>query len=266
MLRKSALAIATVVVLAAARAEANPRPLPFTYPYETLPQGNTEVETYVDTTPLRAQVTSSGQAWTNIYRFQTEFEYGITDRLELGLYLQWVPRSDALGALATFPDGNGIKQRLRLRLADEGEWPVDVSVYGEVSELETELELELKLNLEKRIDRLRIMANLWGERELYYDGRKDWVLHPTAGITYEVTPTVHPGVEYWMIAEYPDGGGVRNFGDGPHHFVGPACMLSFGKLWWSTGVYWRASDTSRTVEVGDNVGHVWVRTVVGIGL
>jgi hypothetical protein len=181
--------------------------------------------------------------------------------------MQWVPRPEGLGLLATFPDGNGIKQRLRLRLADEGQWPVDVSIYGEVSELESEIELELKLNLQKRIDRARIMVNLWGEREFYYDGRKDWVLHPTAGITYEVTPTFHPGIEYWMKAEYADDApAVRPFNDGPHHFVGPTIMLSFGKLWWTTGAYVRASESSRTVQVGDNLGHVWVRSVIGIGL
>jgi hypothetical protein len=267
MIRTSTLALAVGLLFASSRAAANPRPLPFSYPYETLPEGDTEIEQYVDTTPIRALVSSSEQRWANIYRFQTEFEYGITERLELGLYLQWVPRPEGLGVLATFPDGNGIKQRLRLRLADEGQWPVDVSVYGEVSELESEVELELKLNLQKRFDRARIMVNLWGEREFYYDGRKDWVLHPTAGLTYEVTPTFHPGVEYWMKAEYADDAPpTRPFNDGPHHFVGPTVMLSFGKLWWTTGVYVRASETNRTVQVGDNLGHVWVRSVIGIGL
>ena len=74
---------------------ANPRPLPFTYPYETLPEGEMEVEQYVDTTPVRALSTATGQpGWINIFRLQTEFEYGLTDRLELGLYLQYVPKAE----------------------------------------------------------------------------------------------------------------------------------------------------------------------------
>ena len=78
-------------------AAANPRPLPFTYPYETLAEEEVEIEQYVDMTPVRAIPVATGQpAWLNIYRLQTEFEYGITDRLELGLYVQYVPRpSDA---------------------------------------------------------------------------------------------------------------------------------------------------------------------------
>jgi hypothetical protein len=260
------LGVATAVTLTRSAA-ANPRPLPFSYPYETLPEEEAEIEQYVDMTPVRAIPVATGQpAWLNIYRLQTEFEYGITDRLELGLYIQYVPSpSDAWSSVPSFSGGNGIKQRLRLRLAEEGEWPVDVSLYGEVSELDDELELEAKINLQKRFGRARLMINLWGEREFYYDGRADWVIQPTAGFTYEVTPTFHPGVEYWMRAEYPDEE-QKDFADGPHHFIGPAIMLSFGKVWWTSAVYWRASDTKRSVTVGDNIGHVWVRTVIGLSL
>jgi hypothetical protein len=265
------LAAALIAVLSiAGRAESNPRPLPFTYPYETLPEGEAELEQYVDVTPVRALSTATGQpAWLSIFRLQTEFEYGITDRLELGLYVQYVPRpSEAWSSAPSFPEGNGLKQRLRLRLAEAGEWPVDVALYGEVVELDNEIELEAKLNLQRRIDKARLMVNLTGEREIYFDGRQDWVFSPSAGITYEVTPSVHPGFEYWMRAEYPDekAPGPRPFADGPHHFVGPALMVNFGKLWWSSGIYYRASDVHREVAVGDNVGHVWVRTVIGLSL
>ena len=248
---------------------ANPRPLPFSYPYQTLSEDEAEIEQYVDMTPVRAVPVATGEpAWINIYRLQTEFEYGITDRLELGLYVQYVPSaSDAWNSVPSFPGGNGMKQRLRLRLAEEGEWPVDIALYGEVCELENELELEAKIILQKRFGRARAIVNLWGEREFYYDGRGDWVIHPTAGITYEVTPTFHPGVEYWMRAEFPDNKPPqRSFNDGPHHFIGPAVMLSFGKLWWTTSVYWRTNDANRTVVVGDSAGHVWARTVIGISL
>jgi hypothetical protein len=253
---------------ASRRSHANPRPLPFTYPYETLPQGEAEIEQYVDTTPVRALSSSGDQVWLDIFRFQTEFEYGITDRLELGLYLQFVPSPNgALSSVPSFPDGNGIKQRLRLRLAEGDEWPVDVSLYAEIVEVDSEIELEAKINLQKRVGSARFMANLWGEREFYFDGRKDWVLNPTAGVTYEASPSVHPGVEYWMRAEFPDPKPpVEVFSNGPHHFVGPALMLSFGKVWWSSAVYWRASESKRTVQLGDNVGHVWARTVIGLSI
>jgi hypothetical protein len=262
------LGVAAVVMLSRAAA-ANPRPLPFTYPYETLAEDEVEIEQYVDFTTVRAIPVATGDpAWLNIYGFQTEFEYGITDRLELGLYVQLVPSpSDAWSSAPAFPGGNGIKQRLRLRLAEEGEWPVDVALYGEVSELENELELEAKVILQRRFGRARAMVNLWAEREFYYDGRADWVLHPTAGFTYEVTPTFHPGLEYWMRYEIPDEKPPQKvFNDGPHHYIGPSVMLNLGKLWWTSAFYWRASDPSRAVTIGDNTGHFWVRTVIGLSL
>src|SRR5450432_326486 len=229
-------------------ASATPRPLPFTYPYETLAEGELEIEQYIDVTPVKAISVEGGtEAWLNIYRMQTEFEYGITDRLELGLYLQYAPRiNESYNAVPSYPEGNGLKQRLRLRLADANEWPVDVSVYGEIVELDTDIELEAKINLQKRLGMARIMLNLTGEREFYFDGRKDWVLAPSGGVTYEITPSIHPGIEYWMNAEFPDGQvGPRPFGNGPHHYVGPAFMFNFGKLWCSTGAYYRLSDTAR---------------------
>ena len=261
--------VAVAAVTLVRSAAANPRPLPFTYPYDTLGEDEVEIEQYVDLTPVRAIPVATGEpAWLSIYRMQTEFEYGINDRLELALYLQYAPTpGDAWSAVPSFAAGNAIKQRLRLRLAEEGDLPVDVALYGEVTELENEIELEAKVILQRRFGKARAMVNLWGEREFYFDGRRDWVLHPTAGLTYEITPMIHPGIEYWMRAEYPDNAPPQKvFNNGPHHFIGPALMLSFGMLWWTTSVYWRANDAGRTVQIGDNIGHVWARTVFGLQL
>src|SRR4051812_25607729 len=96
-----AVAPSTALLTASSMAIANPRPLPFTYPYETLPAEEAEIEQYVDLTPVRVVDTTnpSGSAttWDQQYALQTEFEYGITDRLELGLYIVFV--NDAGGPL-----------------------------------------------------------------------------------------------------------------------------------------------------------------------
>lgn len=257
-------------ILAAGSASANPRPLPYTYAYDTLPEGDLEVEQYADMTPLRALNASNGApVWYAATQFQTELEYGITSRLELGVYLTLAPTpGDAFTSSAQMPLGNGLKQRLKLRLAEEGEWPLDVALYGEIAENQREIELEAKIIFQRRLfERMRIIANAWVERELYYDGRAEWVLNPTAGLTYQVTPTFQPGIEYWMRAEYLDTGNPPNaFNLGPHHFFGPTMLLSFGKLWWTTGVYMRASDVGHTMQAGDAFGRVWVRTVLGFGI
>ncbi|HVZ75278.1 MAG TPA: hypothetical protein VHJ20_23030 [Polyangia bacterium] len=272
--RLSAAALASaILLLAAGAARANPRPLPFTYQSETLPTGAVEVEQFVDMQPLRSRLADGSVVWVLPPEFTTEFEVGVTDRLELGLYVTMVPGfgSEAFAPPPSISD-NGAKQRVRYRLADPGAWPLDVALYGEVSETSHEVELEGKIILQRRIGALRLITNLWAERELYLDGRREWVANPTLGATVELSPRYSVGFEGWMRWEHPDAGGPKEFNDGPHVFVGPAFLASFGRLWWSTGVYGRVTDFSRTTQAGDGksagdaYGHVWVRTIIGLAL
>ncbi|MFO0588802.1 MAG: hypothetical protein U0441_14725 [Polyangiaceae bacterium] len=254
------------VCAAAASAGANPRALPFTYPYETLAKGDFELEQFADLTPSVALSTSTGKpANLGLFLFTTEFEYGLTDRLELGLYFQLAPSAGDGFASAGALGNTAIKQRLRYRIGREGELPIDMSVYGELAESDREIEIEAKLNLQKRFGGLRIMSNLWAEYELYFDGKREWVLNPTLGATYQLMPELHIGAESWVRAEFPEGlTGTRPYGLGPHAYVGPTVMANFGKLWFSLGTYFRVSDVERPVEVGDVFGRVWVRAVTGV--
>src|SRR5882724_5417653 len=127
---------------------ANPRPLPFTYPHEQLVEGATELEQFIDFTPAKAAELNDvgGRPTTyGLFQFQTEFEHGITDRLELGLYVMYAPAPPSdFTSVPTPVEGNGMKQRLRYKLADTGVWPIDVSLYGAVVESEREFEIEAK--------------------------------------------------------------------------------------------------------------------------
>jgi hypothetical protein len=264
-------------LLAARTASATPQPLPFTYVYETLPKGSFELEQYADYTPIKLLGPDGQTSVTyGASQFQTEFEYGITDRLELGLYVTIAPTTDAVQNLPPLTEGTGIKERLRLRLAEEGEWPIDVGLYGELVENERELELEAKIILQRRIGDLRIVANLWGEREYenFSIHQGDWVMNPTLGITYQVTPVFHPGIEGWMRAEFPDSAPhPRPFNLGPQAYVGPTMMFDFGNFWWTTGAYFRVTDVDRPlfdgfasggVQAPDAFGHVWIRMIIGL--
>jgi hypothetical protein len=273
-----ASAIAATALLYGVRSHATPRPLPFTYTYDTLGKGESEVEQYVDLTPVKA-IDSDGQpVWYTATQFQTEFEHGITDRLELGLYAAFMPgppEALAYTDTATLTEGTGFKERLRLRIAEEGELPIDLALYGELVEYMTEFEIEAKVILQKRFGNLRVAANAWVEREFYYGvNQQDWVLDPTVGATYQVTPSFHAGIEYWMRVEFPDPApAVRPFSIGPNQFVGPALMFAFGNLWWSTGIYARVNDIGRTAlpntsanQPPDDYGPIWARTVIGLEL
>ncbi len=266
----STLALCALAAAITRPAFANPRPLPFTYQHEQLSKGASEVEQFVDFTPVRAVTSNSGDpAWYGLTQLQTEFEHGISDRLELGLYVTLVPSVAAgFDRVPRAGSGNGLKQRLRYQLAPSGEWPIDVGVYGEVAENERELELEGKLILQRRFGLLRVIANATVEQEFYYNGGRDLVLTPSAGVTYEATPAVQPGIEWWMHGEYPekDPPDKRPFELGPHQYIGPVLLLQFGPLWWTTGVYVRASRTRHTMKPEvDSFGAVWARTIIGLG-
>src|SRR5262249_6010966 len=110
----SCLSAAAVFGLIARRADATPKYNPFTYTYDTLGEGEAELEQYADIIPLKARNAGSGALqWYAVTQFQTEFEYGISNRLELGLYITYVPRaSEALTDTAVTTEGTGSKQRL----------------------------------------------------------------------------------------------------------------------------------------------------------
>lgn len=269
------LLLALVVMTSAA--SANPRALPFTYTTDTLAPGEAELEQTVDLVPLVAVDNSVGvpRQWYLASAFQTELEIGVADRLELALYFTFVPTFPDLANVAKLPDGNGIKQRVRYIFAPQGEWPIDVGVYGELAENEREIELEAKLLLQRRFDKLRVAANLWAEYEFYFaadpvtgNRQRDIVLHPTLGATYELTPRLHIGLDSWMRGEYPTNPSApkRIFGLGPEYYLGPSVMMSFKKVWWTVAAYARVSDIKHELEPGEAYGPLWFRTMIGYDL
>ncbi len=252
---------------------ANPRALPFTYTTDTLAPGQVEFEQTVDLVPLqRAELDRRERARTSASQFLTEFEIGVAERLELALYLTFVPTVNpnviSPGTQAIMPEGNGAKQRIRYTLADPGEWPVDVGVYGELSESEHEFEFEGKVLLQRRLGKLRVDANLWAEYELYFarqaDGsiQRDVVINPTLGATYEISPKFSVGIDSWLRGEYPTNQDMapatRPFALGPEYYIGPAIMMSFGKIWWTVAAYVRVTDFDHRLVAGDPYGRVWV--------
>jgi hypothetical protein len=264
-------ALVAALAAGAATAAANPRPLPFTYTTDTLPKGGVEIEQYVDLALLRAvSSTSTAVEWYLPSAFQTEVEIGLADRLELGLYMTFVPDpGEQFASKALFPGtGNGLKQRLRYIFADPGALPVDLGVYAELVENEREIEIEGKLLLQRRFDRVRLAANVSGEYEFYFSGQREIVLNPSLGATYEVSPSFHLGIDSWLRGEYPQNPppSKRTFGLGPQAYVGPAVMMNFGKLWWAVGAYVRVTEFSHHLQIGEPYGPVYMRSMIGYDL
>ena len=59
------------------------------------------------------------------------------------------------------------------------------------------------------------------------------MLNPSLGATFEITPSVHLGLDGWLRSEYPRHPApmTRTFGLGPAAYFGPAALFNFGKLW-----------------------------------
>ena len=255
---------------------ATPRQLLFSYPNETLPAGSVEIESMVDVNPLRTPAdpasTDAGNLWTPQYTLQTELEYGITDRWELGFYQVFKAEPQAGGDnLLGF---DGLKWRVRTRLAEPGQWPVDVGFYLELEPMHDELALDEKVNLQRRLGRLTWMANLWVEEVLERPldtsahGRAGhFIINPTSGLVLQVSPAFHPGIEFWARGQLSKTGDTPQDRDnsGMHYFVGLTSHVNFGRFWWSAGLYVHANG-AKTPQPGDAYGPVWFRSILGLEL
>lgn len=69
-----------------------------------------------------------------------------------------------------------------------------------------------------------------------------------------------------MRAELPDQAipSPRPYNFRPMVYAGPTVNFTFGKIWWSLGGYFRATDFGRVMQPGDPFGNVWLRTVIGV--
>lgn len=220
-----------------------------------------EVEQFVDFVPVR--VSREGVAGTDAVTsarldLQTELELGLTDHLEAGFYFVF---RQAPGSTVQPLNFKGIKQRLRYRFAEAGDWPLDTGVYFELGQFHDELEVEEKILLEKRLGSLRLAANLWLEHEYLFQ-TPEWkhIYNPTLAFGYELSPAIALGGEYWLHGRFGEPFRASN------HYLGPTARLSKGEYWLTTGVYTKVDDLGVAQAVDSQRGRLWIRLLLGIGL
>ena len=120
---------------------------------------------------------------------QVEIEHGITNRLEFGFYATVVPEpGESLVATPATVQSNGLKQRLRYRFAEAGEWPIDVGLYFELVENTREVELEAKVLLQRRVGIFRFVATWLASSSSTSTvvGTGSW--HPPPGLPLSLRP------------------------------------------------------------------------------
>ena len=253
---------------------ATPHLLPFNYPYATLPEGKTEIETYADMTPDRVYADpagdpTQGRLWEPRYYLQIESEYGITDRLEGAFYI--AAQGEPVNGGENVASLDGFKWRLRYRFAEAGKWPVDVGVYVELETMHDEIALEEKLLLEKQLGRFRFDVNLWIEQPLvrpFDDAQRQlqFIINPTAGGTFQITPAFHVGLEYWARGRLDVSESDPDYrSERVTNFLGPTIHGNFGRVWLTVGLYANLNDMNKP-QPGDFYGPLWARALFGVEL
>ena len=213
-------------MLVPAVAHADRKSFTNTYEYATLPEGQTEVELWH---------TQSRDTWDSRspQRFEEklEVEHGITDHWDMAMYTVFT--QVAGDAMTAQPLGlDSVRLETRYRFADRGEWPVDTVGYLELGKDfgQGVYEIEGKVIVARDFDRVTAAANLIAEIAVGHDvPAVDLEVGWAAGVTYEITPKVHLGVETWGQRAREDQL-VRGY-------VGPAIGLApSSKLWIALGV------------------------------
>lgn len=222
-------------------AHAGERLFAWTYGAGTVPKGGIELEHY-----LTAQ-THGGPELTD-WEHQVELEYGVSNRLELGVYA--VAGQVGGGPLAF----TKYKARFRYSLAPLGVWPVDVAVYGEYVGYTgaNERKIEEKVIIGKDVGKLALALNVTGEQKLS-EGPIEIVLEPTLGVGYHFASWFSAGAE---------GKYEQVIGEGPMFWAGPSAHVSGegGRFWWTVaGMYGLTQDTRDDA--------IWqVRSLVAVNL
>jgi hypothetical protein len=242
-------------------AQADRKIFAYTYPYMTLPQGAAELEHYLDVKfeeiddPNTPEV---DEEYEPSWKHQVEFEYGITDRWDFGLYqvFEQAPYSPM--------SYTGTKLRTRVRLAEQGDWPVDLGFYLEGLYYTDAIGAEERIIIAKTINKFESSINLKFEQKAKDEGEKqetELEFIPMIGLGYHVARWFAVGAEYQAKLEYKiekeNGETEEEMGDW-EHYVGPVVSVSGGNFWWTVGYQHLVSDV-------EEASDFMVRSVLSVG-
>ncbi|HKA34220.1 MAG TPA: hypothetical protein VKH64_13450 [Candidatus Binatia bacterium] len=183
------------------------------YGYQTVPRGMLEIES-LNSVVLNGsrhgeKGTSKGTVPSqSMWRTSIEMTYGLTDRIEAAMYVNLAkPRGDDIQYA-------GSKWRLRGRLFDQGELPVDVGWYFELAYKRTpkyddqKLELELRPILQRDLGDFSFIVSPKFEKILVGSEEKEgWEFGYVSGIYYRWMRAFSPGVEFYGaigMMKHPD--------------------------------------------------------------
>lgn len=211
-------------VIAASHAQAHARRFTYTHESGVEPAGEFEYEQWVT---LKAHKDSDGdfEEWT----FRHEFEFGVTDRFQLALYLaDW-----------RYSDGKSVEDpgfaylhsaiEAKYQMTDPKTQPVGSALYGEVYVGEELLKLEGKLILDTRIRDFVAAYNLTVESEWEGSGLQERTgeIKNNVGVSWKPWDRFAVGAEAYYEIELED---WSEAADGVV-YAGPAVSYSGDHFW-----------------------------------
>ncbi len=209
---------------------ANSRSFTYSYEPETMPAGAAEFEQWVT---LRTQRSDKvGQDNYNRWEIREEFEYGVTDRYTLSLYLNTKatsfrdPFTDKTESEFEF---DGIALENRYMLLDPSENPVGLTLYLEPKYSGEEAEIEQRIIIGQRHGDWLWAFNIIHETEWELNEHEtEGVLEFTLGIARSLSPRWSVGIEarnHNLLPEYDEW-------ENTAFFVGP--VVSYRReSWWA---------------------------------
>lgn len=218
------LAVGALLAFSAGAASADQRSYVWTYEYLTLSKDHAELE-YYQTAVTKDRQKDNSSDWQQ----QLELEYGITDRLDAALYQVYDQKENDKMKYS------GYKFRLRYRIAERNELPVDVLLYAEHQEKsDAKNVFEGKLILAKDIGKLNVAYNQT-YKNTYTSGHADHEY--AAGASYEITPALRFGVE--------SKGNYRT----DKYAAGPTLSWVGGRIWANLGAVYGLNRRTNDREV-----------------
>lgn len=191
-------------------ADAGSRRFAYSYETTTMAKGAMELESSVTW-----KTATAGDPDFERFDIRHEFEYGVTDRLQLAFYfVDWrYEKSSEESGKTSFHD---VAVEVIYNLTDPNTTPFGSAVYGEIKGSDDFVELEGKLLLQKNIGPWVLIYNVGGEIAWEDDyGQDEAELIESAGVSYQIKPSLSIGAEVLHEIAVPD---VETIGDNGVYF------------------------------------------------
>ena len=222
-----------MLLAATASVQAGSRRFAYSYETTTMAAGAMELETWATWKTHPASDPSFER-----FDLRHEFEYGVTDRLQLAFYfLDWrYQESAAESGTTTFRD---VAVEAIYNLTNPNASAFGSALYGEIKGSGDFIELEGKLLLQKNLGPWVFVYNIGGEIVWENDYNDDEAeLMQSAGVAYQINPAWSAGAELLHEIAVPE---VEHLGDSAV-YLGPnlswrseRLSITLAGLWQLTG-------------------------------